>query len=488
MKNQLENQVKLVRGQLDILSLNILNLEAEVKQINSKINETDTFINHTAKSSNSEENSDLNNILLTERESSGNNKFFGNMHSEIQVQNVNPQDSLRQIKSSLAAAQSYDPRFYLQVIISEGKFPALVDSGASKSYAGPKIIPFLGKLFETQACMTVANQETVLVDGEKTVKFTFHGQLSEPTIRAVKSLGYDFVFGMDFLTLYGMMINFGDCSYRFGEGETWEFTSQFPSLYANRVDTLCSDDNVLSNNAIDTRYYIDLDIMGAPVRALIDTGSTRSYVGRKLEGVLAKAFYPVRASVIVANNSVEQVKGEANLLFTINGQKSNLPVRLVTALSYDCVLGLDFLKLFKIELNFGNHTWKSGDGPSTSFMFYDSAFNSEAIIGESAGLAEISDEQKRQVEELVNRLVEKPGKELNVTNLAELVIELEDPKPVRQNPRRYSPAVLAAAQKEVDKLLEKDIIEPAQSPWCSPPVLAPKTDGSGFRFPLIIAT
>ena len=42
------------------------------------------------------------------------------MHSDIEVKNVNPQDSLRQVKSSLAAAEFYDPRFYLQVIISEG--------------------------------------------------------------------------------------------------------------------------------------------------------------------------------------------------------------------------------------------------------------------------------------------------------------------------------------------------------------------------------
>ena len=76
MKNQLENQAKLVRGQLDILSLNILNLEAEVKQINSKINETDAFINHTAKYSNSEGNSDHNNTLLTERVSSEYNNFL----------------------------------------------------------------------------------------------------------------------------------------------------------------------------------------------------------------------------------------------------------------------------------------------------------------------------------------------------------------------------------------------------------------------------
>ena len=44
-----------------------------------------------------------------------------------------------------------------------------------------------------------------------------------------------------------------------------------------------------------------------------------------------------------------------------------------------------------------------------------------------------------------------------------------------------SPKILSEAHKAVDKLLEEDIIEPCDSPWCSPPVLALKPDGT-YRF------
>src|SRR3569832_152361 len=37
------------------------------------------------------------------------------------------------------------------------------------------------------------------------------------------------------------------------------------------------------------------------------------------------------------------------------------------------------------------------------------------------------------------------------------------------------------ADREVDKMLEKEVIRPSRSPWCSPIVMAPKKDG-GYRF------
>ena len=77
--------------------------------------------------------------------------------------------------------------------------------------------------------------------------------------------------------------------------------------------------------------------------------------------------------------------------------------------------------------------------------------------------------------------MKKPGKKLAMTNLAELVIEITDEKTIKQNPRRYSPPILKAAHKAVEKLLSEDIIEVCKSQWCSPPLLAPKSDGK-YRF------
>lgn len=72
----------------------------------------------------------------------------------------------------------------------------------------------------------------------------------------------------------------------------------------------------------------------------------------------------------------------------------------------------------------------------------------------------------------------KRGKKLSSTNLTHHYIEVKDSNPIRQNPRRTSPAVLADMQKLVDQYLREDIIKPCKSPWCSPPVFAKKSNGS----------
>lgn len=56
-----------------------------------------------------------------------------------------------------------------------------------------------------------------------------------------------------------------------------------------------------------------------------------------------------------------------------------------------------------------------------------------------------------------------------------------DTHPIRRRPYRVSQAERLVIQQEVDKMLDKDIIEPSFSPWASPVVLVKKKDGN-WRF------
>ena len=103
------------------------------------------------------------------------------------------------------------------------------------------------------------------------------------------------------------------------------------------------------------------------------------------------------------------------------------------------------------------------------------------VVEQCAGLVDISESEREQVDKIDNELIREPGCKLAATNLTEMFIELENPTPIRKNPRRYSPKILSEAHKAVDKLLEDDIIEPCDSRWCSPPVLALKPYGT-YRF------
>ena len=54
-------------------------------------------------------------------------------------------------------------------------------------------------------------------------------------------------------------------------------------------------------------------------------------------------------------------------------------------------------------------------------------------------------------------------------------------RPIRSMPYRQGPAARTFVKKEIDKMLEANVIEPAASEWASPVVLAPKKDGT-LRF------
>ncbi|CAN8076686.1 unnamed protein product [Agarophyton chilense] len=54
---------------------------------------------------------------------------------------------------------------------------------------------------------------------------------------------------------------------------------------------------------------------------------------------------------------------------------------------------------------------------------------------------------------------------------------LPDTRPISQHPYRAGPAARAEERAQVDKMLLAGVSEPAQSPWASPVVLAPKQDG-----------
>ena len=60
-------------------------------------------------------------------------------------------------------------------------------------------------------------------------------------------------------------------------------------------------------------------------------------------------------------------------------------------------------------------------------------------------------------------------------------IFLTDPVPIKQPPRRIPPALRAQVDEKVQNFLDKGLIQPSASPWCSPLVLVRKRDGD-LRF------
>ncbi|XP_072036952.1 uncharacterized protein [Amphiura filiformis] len=69
----------------------------------------------------------------------------------------------------------------------------------------------------------------------------------------------------------------------------------------------------------------------------------------------------------------------------------------------------------------------------------------------------------------------------NTTDLTYHDIDVGDTEPIKQHPYRVNPIKQEYLNKEIQYMLDNDIIEPSNSEWSSPCILVPKPDGS-YRF------
>ena len=91
---------------------------------------------------------------------------------------------------------------------------------------------------------------------------------------------------------------------------------------------------------------------------------------------------------------------------------------------------------------------------------------------------DLSQQQKKDITSLVKEFSEIFSSKPGVTNLMEHKITLTDQEPVRSRPYPVPYALYPDMEKEIKAMLEMGIIEPSDSPYCSPIVIVKKSDGT----------
>ena len=108
--------------------------------------------------------------------------------------------------------------------------------------------------------------------------------------------------------------------------------------------------------------------------------------------------------------------------------------------------------------------------------------NSDYLSNLDTKLSHLNASQKKQMSSLIRKYESLfPDVPTRTTAAVhDVVINIDSP-PIKQHPYRLNPIKLEHLRKEVQYMLDNDIIEKSTSAWSSPCILVPKPDGS-YRF------
>ncbi len=107
--------------------------------------------------------------------------------------------------------------------------------------------------------------------------------------------------------------------------------------------------------------------------------------------------------------------------------------------------------------------------------------NSKILENLDSKLSHVSDIQKQELKNLIFEFEHLFPDTPTRTDMIEHDIDIGEASPVKQHAYRCNPIRLEQLKSELEYMLENDIIQPSMSPWSSPCILVPKSNG-GVRF------
>lgn len=271
----------------------------------------------------------------------------------------------------------------------------------------------------------------------------------------------------------------------------------FKGRQSNPHIAVCSD----SSERSPVTLTLPLTIKGHQYQAILDTGSTYSLIQESCWKRLKSNHEVLQSSrgqsFSLANGCVQSALGKIAWQATIHGH--DYPIRAYVMkdcdLAFPVLLGLEFLKMSGITVDFRNSSYSLPEEYGVIHSFTSSSpspivslhlalpliptpSTDLTIIKELVDRADVSKAHRRQLEGLMLDWPTVCTETLGQTNLIHHQIHTIDEIPVRKKAYPVPVNKQKFIDEEIARMLDKGIIRPSVSPWASPVVLVPKKDGS----------
>ena len=183
---------------------------------------------------------------------------------------------------------------------------------------------------------------------------------------------------------------------------------------------------------------------------MFDSGASRSFIIRLDDLGLVKDLnlktIKRKGRVQVANSQIELVSRKIIIPVELQKCTKSIAFRILKSLPVTFAIGLDFLKIFKIKVDFYERFWTFKENSSQIYSFEGEDTPSENCCG----LRELTTREVDLLNQFLDRELPEPTERPGLTNLIEHVIDVGNNPPIKQRYYLVSPKVMKDITTEFD--------------------------------------
>ncbi|CAI7873722.1 unnamed protein product [Closterium sp. NIES-53] len=267
--------------------------------------------------------------------------------------------------------------------------------------------------------------------------------------------------------------------------ESVESSGPYPELVGCLIDT------IYGYSEQQQPLVLEVICNGRRLQALVDSGASHSVCDRRTLEKFGESLEETHFTATMVDGTKLPIHGKSTLQLQIGALrwKPTLPITNIKGL--DFILGRDFLKRFNPEIDWVNRktciynngkrvelrSWTdTGSVPETTLARFELTVNESNTGYLALVMAAAEEEVLEQDKDIMPN--DLPAGVPPARTHEHEIVEEPGAKPVSREPYRLSPTELTDMKKQIEYLLDRQLIRPSTSPYSAPVLFTPKPDGS----------